>query len=409
MYLTLEKAYGVVDASPSKSHLIRLLFLSYMSENDSFITLPLAEICGDVKDAMNCAGIFGKSCEIRGKTINITKCAYKNDCFVSGSASVLRFLLACGSVLGYEFSVKCGDKLLSRPHGELISVLNSHGADIKQTEYGFEVSGKAQSGEYIVSAAISSQYASALLLSLPFADGDSVLHLDGKTASLPYIKMTLSALEDAGISIKNENNAFYVKGNNSVDKINAVCEGDWSSAAVFLCMGAADGSVRVNGISYSSLQGDKKICDILVLSGASVRIDENGVTASKGTNKAFDADITDIPDLAQTLAAYAVFCDGTTRLENVSRLKYKESDRAESITRVLTLLGEKAERENDDIKIEKGVFVPDRIDCENDHRTAFMLALLSARGKIGLFGEECVTKSCPSFFEKFKSIGGIVS
>lgn len=406
MYLTTEKVCGEVNASPSKSHLLRLLFLSYMANGDSFVVLPDNEICSDAEDAMRCAGIFGKKCVLSENVIKITPEEAKSECHVEGSATALRFLLACGSVKGANFKVTVGKTLLSRPHSELISALNANGAAITQSEDGFEVNGKAKSGLFAVSAEKSSQYVSALCLSLPFADGDSVIETSGKTASSPYIELTLSVLCGAGIGINRKDGAFFIKGSSAIKGVNGVCEGDWSSAAVFLCMGAVCGSVKVNGVSLSSKQGDKRICDILKASGASIEENENGVTVTKGENRSFCADITDIPDLAPVLAAYAAFCDGKSVISNVTRLRYKESDREKFIINSLRSVGCRVESENDSIIIEKGTFVQTYIDCGNDHRNAFLLGILSAMGRIGVSGEDCVKKSCPSFFEKFVKIGG---
>lgn len=409
MYLTLGKARGVIDASPSKSHLVRLLFLSYMSEGESVITLPANEICSDVTDALNCAAVFGKKCVFENKTIKVTSGERKDSVSVEGSAASLRFLLACGSAKGESFAVKCGEKLRERPHAGLIDALGAHGAEISVTKDGFTVNGKLNCGDFCVSAEKTSQYVSSLCLALPFVTGDSRVTVDGKISSLPYLKMTLSLLCGVGSGIREENGVFEIDGGFVCDGVNAVCEGDWSSAAAFLCMGAVGGSVRVNGVSPSSLQGDKVICEILERSGENVVFDENGVTVEKGKGSPFDVDVTDIPDLAPILAAYAFFCNGTSVIRSVSRLRYKESDRVKAIADTISRFGGKASFDGENIYIEKGVFVPESSDCGNDHRVAFLLAILSAAGKIEINGGECAAKSCPSFFEKYKQIGGEIS
>ncbi len=409
MYLTLGKARGVIDASPSKSHLVRLLFLSYMSEGCSSITLPANEICSDVSDALNCAGVFGKKCVFENKIIKVVLSEHKSSVSVEGSAATLRFLLACGSAKGVNFTVKCGEKLRERPHNELVDVLDAHGAEISATKDGFAVSGKLVRGDFCVSAEKTSQYVSSLCLALPFVKGDSRVTVDGRIASLPYLKMTLSVLSGVGCGIREKNGGFEIDGGFVCDGVNTSCEGDWSSAAAFLCMGAVGGSVKVNGVSLSSLQGDKVICEILEKSGENVVFDENGVTAEKGKNLPFDVDVTDIPDLAPVLAAYAFFCNGTSVIRCVSRLKYKESDRVKAIVDTITRFGGISSFDGENIYIEKGVFAPAYADCENDHRIAFLLAILSAAGKTGINGGECAAKSCPSFFEKYKQIGGEIS
>ena len=69
------------------------------------------------------------------------------------------------------------------------------------------VSGKMEAGQYVLPGNVSSQFVSGLLFALPLLEGDSTLTVLPPVESVGYINMTMEALLDSGITVK-ENGPF---------------------------------------------------------------------------------------------------------------------------------------------------------------------------------------------------------
>jgi len=100
----------------------------------------------------------------------------------------------------------------------------------------------------------------------------------------------------------------------------------------------------------------------------------------------------------------------TTRLTNAARLRLKESDRLDSVTRVLSALGADITEGPDFLAIRGREGLPGgaTVDSFNDHRIAMMAAVAATRCEkpIALTGAECVAKSYPDFWEDYERLGG---
>jgi len=104
-------------------------------------------------------------------------------------------------------------------------------------------------------------------------------------------------------------------------------EGDWSGAAFLLVAGAISGSVIVKGLDVFSTQADKKILEALKDCGCNIEIGISDISVSSSELYAFEFDATECPDLFPPLVALASFCKGKTKINGVSRLEHKESNR----------------------------------------------------------------------------------
>ena len=165
--------------------------------------------------------------------------------------------------------------------------------------------------------------------------------------------------------------------------------------------------LTVYGLDPASAQGDKKILDILTLMGADVRIKDSEITVSRNRLRGIEVDASQIPDLVPVIATVASVCEGKTVIYNAGRLRLKESDRIESVCRMLTDLGGKISPTGDGMIIEG---VPElsggTVDSFNDHRIAMSAAVASlvSLGKVTVTGMEAVNKSYPSFIADFNSL-----
>ena len=297
------------------------------------------------------------------------------------------------------------------------------------------VSGPLIPGRADVSGRGGSQLISGLLAALPLCDGKSVLYVT-EPKSIPYLFITMDVLGKFGVKIGSEMEGdqdfletqdwnlcsgitFKIKGGQRYHGADFAIEGDWSGAAPFLAAGAIFGDVEVEGLDTESLQADISIMDILIQAGASMsQLDapRGPIHVSRAPLSAFDADLSNCPDLFPTVAVLAAFCPGDSHIAGVERLRHKETDRAAAIEEMLLKMGVPVTIEEDVMTI-TGMGLTQRILTGNllkggkftsygDHRMvmALSLASLGASGKVEIDDTSCVSKSFPTFNELFNRL-----
>ena len=91
-----------------------------------------------------------------------------------------------------------------------------------------------------------------------------------------------------------------------------------------------------------------------------------------------DVDLSAMPDMAQTLAAVAVFADGPT-VCGIGFIRSHETDRIAATVRELRRCGVDAREEPDGFVVHPGIPQPARVRTYDDHRMAMSFALLGLR------------------------------
>lgn len=381
---------GEIKAIPSKSYAHRISICNFLSGKK-----PSAD-CGefsskDILATEDCLNAF-----INGKNTL--------DCGESGST--LRFLLPLLASIGGEYSLIGHGRLMERPNEELFSVLQKHGVKTIKTDKIY-LSGKLTSGEYQIRGDISSQYISALLMALPILEGDSKIILTTPLVSAPYVDITLEVLKGYGIKIDRTEYGFYVYGGQKFSG-NIAPEGDWSNAAFFLVAGAVSGSIAVSGLNKNSVQGDRYIVEILKAAGADISWHGDKLAVNKSDLKGFSFDANSCPDLVPIAAVLAAYAKGKTVINNIQRLKIKESDRVQTTIDMLAAFNIKAESDGENLTVYGGEVKGGKASSYNDHRIVMSAAVLSlgAKGESEIIDAGAVAKSYPNFFEDYNRLGG---
>ncbi|MDD6043802.1 MAG: 3-phosphoshikimate 1-carboxyvinyltransferase [Eubacteriaceae bacterium] len=327
------------------------------------------------------------------------------------SGSTLRFLLPVMGALGHKAQFYGEGRLPERPLSPLYEELCSHGCSLSpQGSLPLTIEGRLKPGTYTIAGDVSSQYISGLLFALPLLDGDSRIDVTGRFESKSYVDMTLKVLRAFGIKIEEDGQSFIVAGNQSYHgPENYIVEGDWSNGCFWLAAGAlTDDGIRVKGLDYHSLQGDREILNLLQEFGAEVTIKEDAVEVRKKQLKGIDIDASQIPDMVPILTVVASVAEGDTVIRNAGRLRIKESDRLSAVTQVMTTLGADIEELPEGLIIH-GVYglTGGRVSSYNDHRIAMMAAIASlvSEGKVVIEGKEAVSKSYPEFFNELSALG----
>lgn len=404
---------GTIKAISSKSQAHRILIASALSQEPTQINCNC--FGEDILATAQCLRALGAEVEIKDEAIIVTP--VKNtpaqatlDCNESGST--LRFLLPVTAALGVKGTFTGSGRLPSRPIMPLRREMENFGVEFSEPwKFPIEISEKLVSGEYSMKGNVSSQFITGLLFALPLLEGDSTLRIIPPVESRSYIDMTLEVLKRFKIEISEKDNVFYIKGSQKyITPKEITVEGDWSNSAFFLVGGAIGGDVTVTGLNLSSLQGDKKIIDILKQMGAEVTADENAVNVKKAELHAVSIDASDIPDLVPVLSvAGAAAKSGLTVISNAERLRLKESDRLAAVSECLNNIGS-VNAETDDGLV---IWTYERISggevfSFNDHRIVMSMAVasLASQGEITIREAQAVSKSYPGFFEDFNKLGG---
>lgn len=330
------------------------------------------------------------------------------DCCESGST--LRFLIPIAAALGADAEYLGSGRLPMRPIMPYEREMSAHGVSFEHTpgKMPFYVNGRLMGGEYKIEGNISSQFITGLMFALPLCKEDSVITLTSGLESKPYADMTVSVLEDFGITIEESISpegypVYSIEGNQKYCACDCSVEGDYSQAAFFFTANALGSDIKINNLNKNSVQGDKKILEILDKIGYNKR--------ECGLYTPFIADATDIPDLVPILAVLGCFSAGSCRIINAERLKIKESDRLKAIADALNGIGGNITATDNSLEISPiEMFNGGKADGCGDHRIVMATAIAATRSSkpVEILGCEAVSKSYPRFWDDFQALGGIV-
>ena len=139
-------------------------------------------------------------------------------------------------------------------------------------------------------------------------------------------------------------------------------------------------------------------------------IGEDQVEISKSELKSFVFDATESPDLFPPLVALASYCSGISAIKGVSRLIFKESNRAKTLIQEFGKMNVKIEVADDIMSITGGRPDAARVESHDDHRIAMATAVasLGATGRVSIRDSQCVAKSYPGFFDDLRHLGVLV-
>ena len=344
------------------------------------------------------------------------------DCNQSGST--LRFLLPIACALGLKARFLMRGRLAKRPLDELINELKSHGCKIDKEDDAICTSGKLEHGVFNLPGDISSQYVSGLLMALPLLSSDSEIHVRGPIVSAGYIDVTLDVMRKFSISVSEESSGseyiYRIKGGQRyILPEKYIVEGDWSNAAFWFAVGVlGDEPLAIEGLNPNSLQGDRRIFDILREMGAEVyAIIDNDKAVFEAyplgdkALKAIVLDAENIPDLVPLIAILACFTDGKSKITGIKRLRLKESDRLLAIEELIDGLGGSIKTREDVIEISGlgagGMLRGGEVRCFDDHRIVMSAATSSLRCREDVLIDNAfaVNKSYLGFFDELDRLG----
>ena len=399
---------GEVRPPCSKSYAQRALAAALPSDGET--TLSNIELCDDTRYAMNVITGLGASVRQTGPTEYVIRggLAPITDTINTGESGLAtRLFTPIAALCDRRMTITGTGTMLRRPIGMMIDPLRNLGVQVRSNGYlPITVQGPLRGGETDVEAYVSSQFLTGLLMSLPLAEGDTILHVE-QPNSLPYLAVTVDLASKFRIRMEHNGfREFFIPGGQHYHPAKLHIEGDWSSAAFMLVAGAIAGEVTAKRMNTLSLQADLAIIQALTKAGAVIITTPDEITVRKRELTGFDFDATQRPDLFPILAVLGANCEGTTHIRGVNRLVYKESNRAEAIVSEYTKLGMDVALEDDVMTVRGGSLSGGTIDSCNDHRIAMAAAIaaLAASGPVTITNAQAVTKSYPRFWDDLDSI-----
>lgn len=404
---------GEVHIPASKSQAHRMLLCAAMGENE--VTLRCRGLSKDILATVACLKALGASVDAEGEVLHLRPVSAPPPglCLLpcGESGSTLRFLLPLVGALGASAVFEREGRLPERPIEPLGRELCRNGMDIRSDGARLSCSGQLRPGAFSLPGNISSQYISALLMTLPLLEGESTLHMEGALESAAYVAMTEEVLRLGGVRTEKTGYGYRIPGGQRcLFAPELSVEGDYSNAAFFLCAGAlSERGIRVTGLDPQSRQGDRAIVPLLEEMGAQVASDGSSVTVRRAALHGITIDASPIPDLIPVLSVVAAAALGETRVIHAQRLRLKESDRLHSTTQMLRALGAEAEELPDGLVIRGGrTLAGGTVDACGDHRIAMSAAVAGGvcRGAVTICGSECVQKSYPDFWTDFQQLKG---
>lgn len=347
--------------------------------------------------------------------------------FTGAAGTATRFACALLSVTPGRFLLDGNKRMRERPMGDLIAALRQLGAKI--TERGkpgcvpLEIEGASlRGGKCVLSGEVSSQFLSALLLVAPMVSKGVTIEVRGELVSKPYVDITLSVMRAFALPdscIKRDGYRKFVIKPGSYTCERYECPPDATAASYFWGAAAVTGGTCViDGLTRQDIQGDVHFVDVLERMGCEVLEFPNGLGVSGQARTAIEADMSAMPDCAQTLAVVCAFAQGTSRLTGLSTLRVKETDRIAALQAELKKLGVAMRAGQDWLEIDglgSRAQSPERkrrvrsqkaptIQTYEDHRMAMSFAIAGLRVPLRIEHPEVVSKSFPGFWEYWKKL-----
>lgn len=411
--MTTPRPHPVVRAPPSKSVTHRMFLLAAQADGDCTIEGPLRSADTNATlDALRDLGADATEApdHITFHPSTLRPAADAVDCRNAGTT--LRLLAGTVARLDGTTLLDGDASLRRRPNGPLLESLRSLGATVQATQDDrcpLQIHGPIRPGDITVPGNTSSQFISALLLSLPMLDGPSIVEVTPPVASRPYLDITLDIARRFGLRIDADGNTFRIPGGDRPRAGNHVVEGDWSAAAFPLVAGAITGGpVTVEGLDPKSQQGDRAIIDRLIDFGCHTHSNDGGaITVKAATLRSPGTiDVNDTPDMFPALAVVAACAEGTTTFTGAQSLRHKESDRIHAMAEGLAAVGIAVEERPDGLVVHGGRPHGGDVHAQGDHRIhmAFRILALAADGDIRVGGADTVAISYPAFHEDLQCI-----
>ena len=413
-----------IDIQGDKSISHRAIIFSAIAQGTSTIVgLLESDDVNCTKEAFIKHGVVFQK-DIHGFTIhspgfhNFT-CNTDEMLYMGNSGTSARLLMGLFASLKSKITLIGDNSLNRRPMQRVVEPLSLMGAKIELTNNNFLPSiitgGKLKGITYTLNTP-SAQVKSAILLASLMAEGtteiiEPVATRNHTECILNNLKVNIrsEAIKEGTRITINNNRSIIPTFNYNIPK-------DFSSSAFFIALALIKPntvlhipSVNLNPTRTGFLKVVLAMgADITILNEKVVQGEQIGdliVKTSSMTGVNVSGDLSpSMIDEYPILAVVASFASGTTTFNNIQELKYKESNRLQSIIYNLNLMQVKVVEKNDSLEIygnnnikEGGV----EINSNQDHRIAmsFLIMGMMCKNTVTVSGCSSIQTSFPSFVD----------
>lgn len=340
---------------------------------------------------------------------------------IGAAGTAMRFLTAYFAMQPWRSVLLDGSpRMRRRPIGELVDALRQCGAGIDYyANEGFPplwIEGRHLKAEAPIRMRgdVSSQFLSAVMMIAPMIEGGLTIEIEGQTTSKPYLEMTAALMRHFGADVTVGQQTITVAQKPYVSRSLTV-ESDWSAASYWYEIKALcpQLGVALNGLQADSLQGDSRIADYFKHFGVTTSFTSSGVTLGNEPtdgNEPIWLDLSDQPDIAQTIVVTACLLHRPLRICGLHTLRIKETDRLAALQSQLAQLGFTVDIVDDSILtcdgVQREVAAAPRIATFDDHRMAmaFAPAAILTPG-LTIADARVVSKSYPDFWKHLGQVG----
>lgn len=328
--------------------------------------------------------------------------------------------LISGILAGQPFSSTLnGDaSIQTRPMKRIIEPLTQMGADIKSEKNNgcapLIIHGHTLKGISYQSPVASAQVKSCVLLAGLYADDKT--SVTEPVLSRNHTELMLSAF---GADITSNGTTASILPNPHLTGQKIEVPGDISSAAYFIAAGLLVPNSEIliknvginptrNGILKVAYAMGGKIEELNKRTVSGEPVCDLLVRSSNLHGTVIEGDI--IPTLIDeipVIAVMAAFADGTTTIKDAAELKVKETNRIDTVTENLKVMGCDITPTDDGMIINGGKPLHGAtIHSHLDHRIAmsFAIAALAAEGETEIIDGECVNISYPGFYQDLERL-----
>ncbi|QGH34787.1 3-phosphoshikimate 1-carboxyvinyltransferase [Gracilibacillus salitolerans] len=337
---------------------------------------------------------------------------------LGNSGTTARLLMGILAGLPFHFALYGDDSLSKRPMDRIANPLRKMGAKIDGRENGrllpIAIRGGHLSPIDFKPPVKSAQVKSGVLLAGLLTDGVTTVEEVTKTRD-----HTENMLKAFGADIDVEGTKVKITGNKKLTGCDIEVPGDISSAAFFLVAAAiTEGSqITIENVGLNPTRTG--IIDVLKLMNVSIQVIEKRtiggepigditVQASQPKATVIEGDIIPrIIDEIPIIALLATQAAGQTVIKDAEELRFKETDRIESVVNTLSRLGATISGTKDGMIIEGNTQLHGGVtESYGDHRIGMMIAVASllTDEKVELHDDECISISYPTFFEHLHSL-----
>lgn len=441
---------ALVHIPGSKSLTNRYLLLAALADSPSYLRAPLhSRDSALMIEALRQLGAgielvptdspFGPDIKVTPLNFALADSAQPRavsiECGLAGT--VMRFVPALAALLPGEFAFDGDPHARQRPMGPVLEGLRQLGVrvDCEQGENALpfvlrspglaSAEGVSEAPVVRIDASASSQFVSALLLMAPrLPQGMVLVHEGSSVPSIPHIQMTVEALRQMGIRVKEHYPSHDNKAEGgeyrwtvhpgSFPGFEMTIEPDLSNAGPFLAAAVVTGeSVTIPhwpAPAADSSAGTTQVGDmwreLLPALGARVHYAEGQLTATGPAQLPvgdFSFDLSAGGELAPTMAAACAFVKGRVELTGIAHLRGHETDRLAALAAEINRLGGSAHDTADSLVIEAPIPAtpeaqPVLARTYDDHRMATFAAIIGLRRpNVVVQNVATVAKTMPEF------------